>query len=329
MKIDWPAFQNLIAPYQRVVISSHVKPDADAIGSEIGLALLLEARGKSVRVINTSATPPHLQFLDPDRRVQQFGTGDTKEVVAAAELHIVVDTSSWTQLADVGLAMKSSAARRVVIDHHASADDLGAVEFKDSSREATGALIVDLADALGWPIPAAAATPLFAAVATDTGWFRFAATTGNTLRIAGKLIDLGVEPHQLFRELYEKSTPARLHLAGRALQRIQLDCDGKLAYTQIGWPDFTELGALPSDTEDFVNECLRIDGTKAAFIAIEQANRQVKISFRSRTDVDVAKVAEQFGGGGHKQASGATLPGPLKSALQQALDAMRAAVTAG
>ncbi|MFO0917976.1 MAG: DHHA1 domain-containing protein [Planctomycetaceae bacterium] len=119
----------------------------------------------------------------------------------------------------------------------------------------------------------------------------------------------------------------RLHLAGRSLDRIQLDCDGQLAYTQLA--DFTELGALPSDSEDLVNQCLKIDGTKAAFIAIEQANRQVKISFRSRTDVDVAQVAEQFGGGGHKQASGATLTGPLKSAVQQALAAMRAALSAG
>jgi nanoRNase/pAp phosphatase (c-di-AMP/oligoRNAs hydrolase) len=328
MSIDWQPLQRIVDRHQRFVISSHVKPDADAVGSEVGLALLLDQQGKSVRVVNTSATPPHLLFLDPEGRVEQFGAGDTAAAVTQAEVHLIVDTSSWSQLSEVGVAMKSTAATRVVIDHHVSADDLGAVEFKDPTREATGALVTELAESLGWPIPPLAATALFAAVATDTGWFRFASTTDQTLQMAGRLIGCGARPHEIFRELYERASLARLHLVGRALERIVVDCDGQLAYTQIPWSDFAELGATPADTEDLVNECLKIAGTKAAFIAIETPTRQVKVSFRSRTDVDVAKVAEQFGGGGHKQASGATLAGPLRAALQQALTAMRQALAA-
>ena len=325
MTIDWKPLRQILETPQRIVISSHVKPDADAIGSEVGLGLLLQQLGKSVRVINTSPTPAHLRFLDPTNLVHQFGTGDTAAAVAEAELHFVVDTSSWNQLADVGQAMKASAAQRIVIDHHVSADDLGAIQFKDSTREATGALIVDLAEAMGWTITAPAATALYAAIATDTGWFRFSATTGGTLRTVSRLVDLGASPHEIYRELYERGTLARMHLIGRALERITLDCDGLLAYTQISWSDFAEIGATPADTEELVNECLKVAGTKAAFIAIEQANRQVKVSFRSRTEIDVAQVAEQFRGGGHKQASGATLAGPLKSAVKQALEAMRQA----
>lgn len=327
MKINWLPLQDLIAANQRFVISSHVKPDADAIGSEIGLALLLEQQGKSVRVINTSATPANLHFLDPGGRAQQFGTGDTNAAVQQAEVHFIVDTSAWSQLSDVGQAMKNSSAQRVVIDHHFSADDLGAIEFKDSSREAAGALIFDLAESLGWAISPEAATALFTAIATDTGWFRFAATTGETLRIAGRLIERGAQPDAIYRELYERSTLARYHLIGRALQRMVLDCEGQLAYTQIPWSDFKELGAQPSDSEELVNECLKVAGTKAAFIAIEQANRQVKVSFRSRTEVNVATIAEQFGGGGHKVASGATLSGPLKTAVHHALTAMKRALS--
>lgn len=325
MPLDFKPLSPLVDACHRIVISSHVKPDADAIGSEVGLALLLRQLGKDVRVVNTSATPPHLKFLDTEGLVQQFGPGEPADAVAKAELHFIVDTSSWNQLSDVGAAMKQSSAQRVVIDHHVSADDLGAIEFKDSTREATGALIFDLAEALGWNIAPAAATALFAAIATDTGWFRFSATTGNTYRAAGRLVDLGAVPHDIFRELYERGTLARMHLVGRALGRIVLDCDGRLAYTQISWSDFTELGANSSDTEDLVNECFKIVGTKAAFIAIEQANKQVKVSFRSRTEVDVARIAEKFRGGGHKQASGATLSGPLKSAVKEALDAMKEA----
>jgi phosphoesterase RecJ-like protein len=323
MPIDWTPLKSLIDACQRIVISSHVKPDADAIGSEVGLALMLQQLGKDVRVVNTSSTPAHLLFLDPAGLVRQFAAGEPAAAIAEAQLHFIVDTSSWNQLSDVGAAMRQSQAKRIVIDHHVSADDLGAVEFKDSTREATGALIFDLADALDWPISPAAATALFAALATDTGWFRFSATTGGTMRTAGRLIELGAQPHEIYRELYERGSLARMQLIGRALGRITLDCGGRLAYTQIPWSDFTELGANSADTEDLVNECLKITGTRAAFIAIEQANKQVKVSFRSRSDVDVARIAEQFRGGGHKQASGATLAGPLKSAVKQALEAMR------
>jgi phosphoesterase RecJ-like protein len=151
-------------------------------------------------------------------------------------VHVIVDTSSWGQLSDVGVAMRNSTAKRVVIDHHVSAEDLGALEFKDPTREATGALIVDLAESLGWPIPAEAATALFAAIATDTGWFRFAATTGETLRIAGRLIELGASPHTIFRELYERATLARLHLVA-ALQRIVLTVTVNRLYAD-SWSDF-------------------------------------------------------------------------------------------
>lgn len=326
MKIDWNPLLDLIRVADRIVISSHVKPDADAIGSEVALAMLLEQLGKSVRVINTSAMPPNLLFLDPHRRTQQFGTGDTRAAVQQAQLHLVVDTSSWNQLADVGFAMRSSQAKRAVIDHHVSADDLGAAEFKDPTREATGALITELAETCGWPITPPAAQALFTAIATDTGWFRFSSTTGDTLQMAGRLVNCGAVPHEIFRELYEQASLARLHLAGRALERITRDAGGQLAYTTIAWSDFSETGAQPTDTEDLVNECLKIAGTKAAFIAIEQANHQVKVSFRSRSEVNVAAIAEKFNGGGHKQASGATLPGPLKAATQQALAAMLAAL---
>ncbi|MFO0917977.1 MAG: DHH family phosphoesterase [Planctomycetaceae bacterium] len=193
MNIDWLPFQNLVSQHQSFVISSHVKPDADAIGSEIGLALLLEQQGKSARIINTSATPPNLLFLDPGGRVQQFGTGDTKAVVSAADVHVIVDTSSWTQLADVGQAMKNSSSRRVVIDHHASSDDLGALAFKDSTREATGSLIVDhqrnLSAGRFHPPPPCRCLPRSPPIPAG---FRFAATTGQTMRIAGQLIDLGL-----------------------------------------------------------------------------------------------------------------------------------------
>ena len=283
----------------------------------------LQSLGKTVQIINHSPTPPNLFFLDPQQNVKQLGVSATPADIAAADVHFVVDTSSWIQLNDVGKAMRDSPAKRVVIDHHVSADDLGATEFKDTQCEATGSLIFDLSQFLGVELPADAATALFAAVATDTGWFRFSAVTSQTMRRMAQLMDFGACPANIFRELYEQSSIARMHLIGRALSRMILDCDGELAYLSIPWSDFEETGAVSSDTEDLVNECLKITGTKGAFIAIEMQSKQVKISFRSRIEgLDVAKIAEQWGGGGHRQAAGATLSGPLPEAIGKARSAM-------
>ncbi len=326
MKIDWQPLRELFDAHTRFVITSHVRPDADALGSEIGLAQVLHEIGKEAIIVNVSATPPHLKFLDPAGEVRQLGVTASVEDVKSAEAHLIVDTSAWVQLSDIGKVFRDSGKPRAVIDHHVSSDDLGAIILKDTEREATGSLIYELSQELGVTLSPAAATALFAAIATDTGWFRFSATTSETMHVVGELIRCGAVPHAIFRELYEQGTLSRVRLAGRVLSQVALDCDGKLAYTTAEWSDFEELGALPSDTEDLVNEGLKIVGTKAAFIAIEQQNRQVKVSFRSRTDVNVAAVAEQFGGGGHKQAAGATLPGPFPNAVQRALEAMRAAL---
>ena len=329
MKINWEPLRQIFQDHQSFVITSHVRPDADAIGSEIGLANLLESLGKSVRIINTSATPANLYFLDPDRKCKQLGSAAKAEEITQAQVHIIVDTSSWAQLSDVGKVMRDSSALRVVIDHHVSCDKLDATEFKDTTSEATGALIFQLSQALGITVDAVAARALFTAIATDTGWFRFAAVSAETMRIAGSLIDLGASPPAIYRELYEQASLAKMHLVGRALNRMQLDCDGELAYTTIEWSEFAETGAVSADTEDLVNECLKITGTKGAFIAIEQQNRQVKISFRSRTDaLNVASVAEQFTGGGHKLAAGATLPAPFAAAVAKVLEAMKTALIA-
>jgi phosphoesterase RecJ-like protein len=149
----------------------------------------------------------------------------------------------------------------------------------------------------------------------------------STLRVAARLIDLGARPDILYRQLYEQFSLGRIRLAGCVLSRVTLDCEGKLAYTWVESGDFDRCGARPVDTEDLVNECLKIGGTQCAFIAVEQLNKSIKISFRSRAGVDVAALAEQFGGGGHKQASGATLSGSLPDAIQRVLAATRQVLT--
>jgi phosphoesterase RecJ-like protein len=324
MSIDWEPLRRIFADHQRFVLSSHVRPDADALGSELAVAGLLEAMGKTVRIVNPSASPDTLLFLDPERRVKKLNDNATAEDVLDTDVNIILDTSAWGQLQTVGDILKRSQAVKVVIDHHVSSDDLGAIEFKDTQAEATGALIYRMAQALGLEIPPGVVLPLFCAIATDTGWFRFSSTTSDTLRIAADLIDAGAQPAVIYQMLYERFSLARLRLAGRILGRMTLAGDGRVAYVWVSQSDIKELDARPVDTEDLVNECLKIDGTQCAFIAIEQPDKRIKVSFRSRTGLNVAAVAERFGGGGHNQAAGAVLPPPLEVARQRALEAMLA-----
>jgi phosphoesterase RecJ-like protein len=323
MKIDWTPLREIIAARNRFVLTTHVRPDADAIGSEVALAGLLEQLGKEVRIINASVVPPRLEFLDPEKKCLQLGTQVSEAEACDADVHIILDTSSWSQLADVGRVFKKTAAQKVVIDHHVWAEDLGALNLKDTDSEATGSLIFQFAEAMGLTITPVIGTALFAAVATDTGWFRFPSTTGDTMRTIGRLIDAGIQPAVLYRKLYEQYTLARIKLAGRVLTRMMLDCGGKLAWTYVTLVDYRETGAQPPDTEDLVNECLTVGDVEAAFILIEQNNGNVKASLRSRSHIDVARIAGNFDGGGHKQAAGAILPGPMADAQSKILAAMK------
>ncbi len=323
MSINWRPLADAIQAHSRFVLTTHVRPDADALGSELGMAGILEFFGKQVRIINASPVPPRLQFLDPEKRCLHLGTQVTEAEALDADVHMVLDTSAWGQLAEMGTVFRRFQGLKLCIDHHAAAEDIGAVDMKDVTSEATGALVFQAARFLGAPITPGMANALYCAIATDTGWFRFPSTTGNTMRTIGELVDAGAQPNRLYEELYERDSLPRLKLLSRGLDRVMLDCDGQLAWTWVRIEDFAETGASPSDTEDFVNECLRITGTRAAFIGIEQANRNVKVSFRSRAPYDISKIAEQFKGGGHKQASGATLAGPLMDALDKVHVAMK------
>lgn len=324
--INWPRFVELVGAHTRFLLVSHIRPDADALGSELGLAGILESLGKQVSIVNAQPTPPNLRFLDPARKIKTLGTDIQASELAAVEVIIVLDTSAWAQLGEMGAVLKASQARKLVLDHHVSADNLGAEEFKDTTAEATGRLVTDAARHLGVKLTPAIATPLFAAVATDTGWFRFISTTGGTFRCAGELLDAGAEPAAIYKQLYEQDTLARLRLIGRVLARAETELGGRLIHTAVTQEDFAATGAVPSDTEDVINMTLQVGGTEVALIFVELASGGVKVSFRSRGAVECNRLAEQFGGGGHKAAAGATLGEPMETAKKKVLDAVRAAM---
>jgi phosphoesterase RecJ-like protein len=222
--------------------------------------------------------------------------------------------------------IRSFPGKRIVVDHHVSEDDIGAEPFKNTSAEATGRLVVEAAEALGVKLTREMATPLFAAVATDTGWFRFASASATTYRVGAQLIDAGADPAAIYNALYEQDTLGRMKLRGVILSRIETELGGRLAYTYVLKEDFAQTNSLSSDTEDVVNSALAIGGTQVAVIFVEQQAGGFKISFRSRSKVDCSQLAEKWGGGGHKAAAGTFVKGTLAEVRPLVLDAVRQAM---
>lgn len=328
MTIDWDRFATVIGQHHSFLLTSHLRPDCDALGSERAMAAILRHLGKEATIVNASETPPHLRFIDPEEEVQQLGRDvEVADLVDAFDAIMVLDTSAWIQLGEIGEVLRNSKCAKLVLDHHEGNDDLGAELFKDSSSEAAGRLVWQAAKVLGVALNPEIATFLFTAMATDTGWFRFNSVSGSTYRVAGELLDAGAVPSEIYRHLFENDRLERVRLRGRILSSTRLVHEGRLAYSIASREDFRVSGASAGDTEDVINRTMAIAGVEAAIMFVELPDRdEVKVSFRSCSSLDVAALAGQFGGGGHKAAAGATVKPPLEEVVRRVLDATKSAM---
>jgi len=325
MRLDWAAFLKLVHQSERFVLTSHVRPDCDALGSELGLLGIVEAVGKDVRIVNAQETPANLRWIDPDHRLESLAQGVKPADLDDRDLLIVLDTSAWAQLGAMGDVLKRNRDRVVVVDHHVSEDDLADRWFKDTTAEATARIVYEIGLRLRVPLTEQIATPLYAGLSTDTGGFRFPSASGETFRVAARLVDAGASPPFIYRELFEQDTLARLHLVGRTLAGARTFNEGSCILSAVRQADIKEVGALPADTEDLINLTLAVKGTQLAAILIEQPDGRVKLSFRSRGGADCSALAGHFGGGGHKAAAGAIVKGDFDAVEQQVTAAVDAA----
>jgi phosphoesterase RecJ-like protein len=325
MPLDWSPFLDFIRVPQRFVLLTHIRPDGDALGSQLGMADLLEQLGKTVRVVIGSNLPDRYKFMDPTNRIERHLP--SSDCFRTAEAIIVLDTGTWNQLGDCGGPMRAATVPKLVIDHHRTQDDLGAIRLVDVAAEATGRLVYQAFQAAGKHPTPAAASAMFVALAMDTGWFHHTSTSAETFALAAYLTAHGANPCTLFEQLYECNTLGRLRLQGKLLDRLELTCNGRVAISEIHSVDYPATESRPQDTEDFVQILRTLNGVELGLLFIEQPDRKVKVSFRSRPSVDVSALAEKFGGGGHKQASGATVNGTMAEARQQVLAAVNAVLT--
>jgi phosphoesterase RecJ-like protein len=321
MPIDWSPFVDLVRRHQHFVLTTHVRPDGDGLGSMLALADVLEAPplSKTVRMTVASVLPPRYDFLDPARRVRRFEPpGDLYRQADAA---IVLDTGTWNQLGEFGTLLRALPVAKAVIDHHLTQDDLVALRLVDTTAEATGRLVYEAILALGVPTPTSTAHCLFVALAMDTGWFRHNNTTPATFTLAADLVRSGARATEAYECLFEQNTLGRLKLMGLVLSRLQVTHNGRVAHAEIRRDDYASTGAAPQDSEDLVNYTRSLEGVEVGLFFMEQPRGGVKVSFRSRR-IDVARLAERFGGGGHRLASGAILETSLDEARNRVLAAV-------
>jgi bifunctional oligoribonuclease and PAP phosphatase NrnA len=324
MSIDWTPLADLIERHDRFLVTTHVRPDGDALGSEVGMVGLLRERGKDVRVVNASRTPPRYDFLDPDGRLfEQLGTHVEPGDLADREVVVILDLSAWSQLGEMAGVVRDFHGPRVVIDHHVSQDDLGAHFFKDTSAEATGTLVAAAHKALGGVLTREIATGLLTAIAMDTGWFRHPNTGPGTLRTAAELVEAGADINAIYRLLFERSTVGRLRLMGETLAGLKTEAAGRIAYAMVTRADLERTGAIPHDTEDLIDFTVSMAGVEVGLLFMELARGGIKLSIRSRGGLDCSLLAGEFGGGGHRAAAGATLAEPLSESVERVLAAVR------
>jgi phosphoesterase RecJ-like protein len=284
---------------------------------------ILRRTGKSTGLYVASKFPPRYGFLDEDRRVTRFEPESPP--AERPDAVVVLDTGTWNQLGDFGPYLRSLSVPKVVIDHHPTQDDLGALPLVDVSAEATGRLTFEAIRALGTPLSARAAECLFVALAMDTGWFRHANVKVASFSLAAELVGAGARPELLYHHLYEEDSLPKLKLTGLILDRLRVTNGGRVAYTELYRSDYESTDATPQDTEDLVNYTRSLVGVEVGLFFMEQPKGGVKVSFRSR-GADVGRVAERFGGGGHRLASGAIVDGPLEQVRARVLDAVGAAL---
>jgi phosphoesterase RecJ-like protein len=287
---------------QRFVLSSHVRPDGDAIGSQLAMAFALRELGKDVRVINRDAPPPPLGvFPGVDAIEIADRTDDPGDAV------IVMESGDLTRTGVEGL----DRGFVINIDHHLGNTMYGALNWFDLSAAACGEMVFELIRELGVPLTREIATHIYIAILTDTGSFHYSSISPRTFDICRQCMEAGVDPPAVARSIFDSNNLGRLKLFGALLNGMELDPTGHLATLCVDHDLMTACGGTYEDTEGLINLPLTVKEIQAVVFFKENGQDDWRVSMRSKGNVDINAVAKAFGGGGHKNASGCSAHGTL------------------
>jgi bifunctional oligoribonuclease and PAP phosphatase NrnA len=295
------AIRDAILQRQRFVITSHARPDGDAIGSQAAMAYALRQLGKDVQMVDADAAPPQFQIFP-----------GVRDIVVSPTVHGQFDAAIVMECGDLSRTGVDGFEKYFVIniDHHPGNKSYGALNWFDPGAAACGEMVFDLIEALGVALTPEIATHIYITILTDTGGFHFSHITPRTFEICRRCTEAGAQPEAIARAVYDSSTMGRLRLMGAVLHNLEFDDTGRAAFAAVTLDLLRESGATHDDSEGLINIPLSVKEIQAVAFFKEIAQDSFRISLRSKGSVDVNRVASAFGGGGHKNAAGCTLSGP-------------------
>jgi phosphoesterase RecJ-like protein len=288
---------------QRFLLTSHARPDGDSIGSQLAMAFALDRLGKQVRVVNADRAPDHYQDFPGMDRIEIVDRVDSSGVDAV----IVMECGDLARTGIAGLEHPFV----VNIDHHAGNSMYGAINWHDESAAACGEMVFDAIRALEVPLTFEIATHIYLAILTDTGAFHHSNITPRTFDICRQTVEAGVNPAAMARRVFDSNSFGKLKLIGALLDSMELVDEGRLAVLYMDDRMLEACGCTHNDTEGLINLPLTAREIQAVVFFKVTPGNSVRVSMRSKYDVDVRKVANAFGGGGHKNAAGFTVEGQL------------------
>jgi len=320
----WSDVAELIQQHERFVLTTHVHPDGDGLGSELALFAFLKQLGKDVAVVNNDPMPEMLEFLDLQGSVRVYHPDRDQATLTEAEVIFILDTAEgWSRLGGLGEVAQESRATTVCLDHHPGDGAFADVAVIDSMAGATAELVFELIDQMGGELTHEMALALYVAIVTDTGSFRFGKTSSRTHRIVARLLEAGVMPHQVYSHLYEQRPLGHLHLQSQLLAQLTLAYGGRLAWSKVTREMLERYGVARRDITHLVDMGLSVAGVEVSILFSETRNGRVQLNFRSKGRLAVDEVAQRLGGGGHSFAAGAQVDGPLDEAIQRVMEEVR------
>ena len=325
----WDDIARAIDDHQRFIVTTHVNSDGDGLGAELGLSTYLRSRGKDVRILNPDPLASRYEFLTQEGDYESYDPAVHDAVIDETEVVVVLDISRWERLAELGDKLRSSRALKICIDHHPYEDNgMAEIYGVDVTAAATGQLVYEMIRDWGHEVDRTMALGFYISILTDTGSFRFSNGDARAHRAAAELIPKGLDPNELYENVYGNSSLPRIRLLGEVLTTMRVEDGGKILLLVLTREMVQRTGAVPSDTDGFVDVARTTKGAEGIALLMERADGKVKVSLRSRGRINVNRVATAFDGGGHVLASGATLSGPIETAVERVLEGLRGEIAA-
>ena len=316
MNCELEKTREVILNHKSFLITTHINPDGDGVGSELALARFLQGMGKQVAVVNSTPTPRKYSFLDSTNLIRVFEEPDG---LPPAQVVFILDISRWERLGNMSQLIRNFPGIRICIDHHPVQGNFADINLICEDACASGELVLRLINSMSGRLTAEIAEPLYASILTDTGAFRFPNTSSQTHAAASQLLSTGIRSELIYDQIYERCSPARVKLLGIALANLEYLHNGRLAWMAITQSMLLENGVEVEEIEGFVDIARGIRSVEASLLFIELPDRKVKISLRSRGCVDVNRFASGFGGGGHRHAAGILMDSPLSHVVERIL----------